>query len=86
MKLTGKRCIKSVIEIANKKTKGGHPTQKPLDLYKFLIERYSKEGDKILDPTFGSCNSGFASVMLKRNYVGIERDNTFFYKALNNIC
>lgn len=82
----GKRCILSVINNLNTVGKGKHPTQKPIDLYKFLIERYSKEGDVVLDPTFGSCNSGHASVMLKRKYIGIEKDNTFFYKTLNTIC
>ena len=76
----GKRCVKSVIEVGNKKGKGQHPTAKPIDLYKFLIERYSKEGDTILDPTFGSGNSGLASVELKRKYIGIEKDEKFFNK------
>jgi site-specific DNA-methyltransferase (adenine-specific) len=74
----GKRCVKSVIEVSNKKAKGQHPTAKPVDLYKFLIERYSKEGDTILDPTFGSGNSGLASTELKRKYIGIEKDEKFF--------
>lgn len=81
----GKRCIKSVIEISNKKTKGGHPTQKPIDLYKFLIERYSKEDDKVLDPTFGSGNSGLACIELKRKYIGIEKDNNFYWKAVKKM-
>lgn len=76
----GIRCVKSVIEVSNKKAKGQHPTAKPIDLYKFLIERYSKEGDTILDPTFGSGNSGLASVELKRKYIGIEKDEKFFNK------
>ena len=76
----GFRCPKSVIEVSNKKAKGQHPTAKPIDLYKFLIERYSKEGDTILDPTFGSGNSGLASVELKRKYIGIEKDEKFFNK------
>jgi site-specific DNA-methyltransferase (adenine-specific) len=74
----GKRCPKSVIEINNKKAKGQHPTAKPIDLYKFLIERYSKEGDTVLDPTFGSGNSARACVELKREYIGIEKDEKFF--------
>jgi site-specific DNA-methyltransferase (adenine-specific) len=74
----GKRCVKSVIEIYNKKAKGQHPTAKPVDLYKFLIERYSNEGDTVLDPTFGSGNSGLASVELKRKYIGIEKDEKFY--------
>lgn len=77
----GKRCVKSVITLANKKSKGGHPTAKPIELYKFLIERYCPLNGTVLDPTFGSCNSGRAARELKRNYIGIEKDKTFFEKA-----
>jgi site-specific DNA-methyltransferase (adenine-specific) len=74
-----RRCVLSVIDLYKcPSTKNKHPTQKPLDLYTFLIERYSKEGDTILDPTFGSGNSGFAAKQLNRNYIGIEKDPTFF--------
>lgn len=79
--VAGKRCVKSVVEIANKKTKDGHPTAKPTELYKWLIERYSKEGDTILDPTFGSGNSVFTAVHLGRKAIGIEKDKAFFDKA-----
>lgn len=81
----GRRCIKSWFEIANKKEKGQHPTAKPLELYKWLISRYSKEGDTILDPTFGSGNSGLASRELKKNYIGIEKDKGFFDKAVEKL-
>jgi len=79
------RCALSIITNQTKAIKGKHPTEKPLDLYKFLIERYSDVGDTVLDPTFGSCNSGLASFVLKRNYVGIEKDNNFYWKAVNKI-
>lgn len=81
----GRRCVKSVFEFANKKSKGGHPTQKPADLYRFLIERYSKEGDTILDPTFGSGTSGLVARELRRNYIGIEKDPTFFERASSSL-
>ena len=83
--MEGIRCVKSVIEVSNKKSKGQHPTAKPVDLYKWLIERYSKKGDMVLDPTFGSGNSGRACEELKRHYIGIEKDDKFFeaYKKLN---
>jgi site-specific DNA-methyltransferase (adenine-specific) len=81
----GWRCVKSVVEIANKKTTGGHPTQKPVELYKWLIERYSKEGDTILDPTFGSGNSVFTAVELGRKAIGIEKDKAFYDKAKEKI-
>lgn len=77
----GRRCVKSYVEVANKKTKGGHPTAKPIDLYKWLIERYCPVGGTVLDPTFGSCNSGQAARELKRNYIGIEMNKDFFDKA-----
>ena len=79
--VAGKRCVKTVIEIANKKTKGGHPTAKPCDLYKWLIERYSKVGDTVLDPTFGSGNSVRTAVEMGRNAIGIEKDEGYFKKA-----
>ena len=81
----GKRCVKSWIYCSNKKTKGGHPTAKPIDLYKFLIERYCPEGGTVLDPTFGSCNSGRAAEALGRNYIGIEKDKKFFDAAVKDL-
>jgi len=45
-----------------------------------LIERYSKKGDTILDPTFGSGNSGLACRELGRKYIGIEMNKEFFEK------
>ena len=81
----GKRCVKSWFEIPNKKEKGGHPTAKPNELYKWLIERYSKEGDMVLDPTFGSCNSGVVSHELNRNYIGIEMNKEFYDKAVERL-
>jgi site-specific DNA-methyltransferase (adenine-specific) len=77
----GKRCIKSVFEFANNKTRGGHPTAKPVDLYKFLIQRYCPKGGTVLDPTFGSGNSGLAAKELGMNFIGIEKDKGFFEKA-----
>lgn len=77
----GKRCVLSVIQNPTSATRSGHPTEKPMELYKWLIERYSKEGDTILDPTFGSGNSVFAAVELGRNAIGIEKDKKFFDKA-----
>jgi len=81
----GRRCVKSVIEVANKKEKAGHPTAKPRDLYKWLIERYSKAGDTILDPTFGSGNSVFTAYEMGRTAIGIEKDEGFYEKAVKKL-
>ena len=47
------------------------------------IERYSNEGDTILDPTAGSFNSGRAAMELNRNYIGMEMNDNFFQQ--NNL-
>ena len=78
----GIRCVKSVIDVANKKGKGKHPTQKPDDLYKWLIERYSNPGDMILDATAGSFASCFTAIACGRQAIGIEKDEKFYNKAL----
>jgi site-specific DNA-methyltransferase (adenine-specific) len=78
-----KRCILSVIQQTSSLKKGQHPTEKPSDLYRFLIERYSKEGDTILDPTAGSFNSCFVAHEMKRRAIGIEKDTKFFWKAIS---
>lgn len=83
----GTRCVKSVIEMYNTAGHNGkqHPTAKPIDLYKWLIERYSNEGDMVLDPTFGSGNSAIVCKELNRNYIGIEMNEEFFNKANEKI-
>ena len=77
----GKRCAVSVVKVKSAPGKGKHPTEKPKDLYKWLIERYSKPGDTILDPTAGSFNSCIVANELGRNAIGIEMDKGFFDKA-----
>ena len=83
----GKRCVKSVIYCDGhlSRSKGQHPTEKPIELYKFLIERYCPDGGTVLDPTFGSGNSGLAAKELGLNYIGIEKDKGFFDKAKDKI-
>jgi site-specific DNA-methyltransferase (adenine-specific) len=76
------RCVLSVIDMQGDKKRDKHPTQKPDELYAWLIERYSKEGDTILDPTAGSFASVFAAHRLNRNAIGIEKDATFYEKAV----
>lgn len=81
----GIRCVKSVIEFSNKKGRGNHPTQKPAELYKWLLERYCVSGGTILDPTAGSFSSVVAARSLGLKAIGIEKDATFFWKAVSKI-
>lgn len=83
---TGKRCAVSVINSDGYTTrkKGQHPTQKPDDLYKWLIERYSNKGDTILDPTAGSFTSCKVANECERQAIGIEKDKKFYDKAVSS--
>ena len=80
---TGKRCVLSIVDANGYSTrkKGQHPTQKPDDLYEWLITRYSKPGDTVLDPTAGSFASVFTAQRLGRQAIGIEKDDAFYEKA-----
>jgi len=84
-----KRCALSVISVMNnpkaKMRTNRHPTEKPVELYKWLIERYSKPGDTILDPTFGSGNSVFTAFEMGRSAIGIEKDEKFYKKAADKL-
>jgi DNA modification methylase len=55
-----------------------HPTQKPKDLIKFLINSFSNEGDLVLDNVFGSGVTCVASKELGRPFLGIEKEKTYF--------
>jgi site-specific DNA-methyltransferase (adenine-specific) len=77
----GKRCPTTVISIASKKTKGGHPTQKPDELYEWLIKRYCPEEGTILDPTAGSFASCFVARSIGLKSIGIEKNESYFNKA-----
>lgn len=55
-----------------------HPTQKPIDLMKYLIEVSSNENDTVLDTFMGSGSTGVACVNTNRNFIGIELDKNYF--------
>lgn len=75
------RCVLSVIDIKKSSFKSHHPTEKPTDIYRWLIERYCPPDGTVLDPTFGSGNSVFTAYSMGRNAIGIEKDDNFFKKA-----
>jgi len=55
-----------------------HPSQKPVELLEYLINTYTDENDIVLDNCMGSGSTGVASLNLKRNFVGIEKDYTYY--------
>jgi site-specific DNA-methyltransferase (adenine-specific) len=58
-----------------------HPTQKPVALYEWLLGKYAKDGDIILDTHVGSASSLIACHRTRHNFVGFEIDETYYKQA-----
>jgi site-specific DNA-methyltransferase (adenine-specific) len=54
-----------------------HPTQKPIELMKRIIEDYTKPGDLVVDPFCGSGTTGIACNITDRRFIGIEIDPNY---------
>jgi site-specific DNA-methyltransferase (adenine-specific) len=63
------------------KVKRIHPTQKPVELYEWLLMNYAKEGDRILDTHLGSGSIAIACHNLGFDLVGCELDTDYFNAA-----
>jgi site-specific DNA-methyltransferase (adenine-specific)/modification methylase len=61
-----------------------HPTQKPLEVMKWVIDMCPK-AETVFDPFMGSGTTGVAAVQLGRKFIGIERDPKYFEIASNRI-
>jgi len=61
---------------------GLHPTQKPLELMKYLIKTYSNENDVVLDNTMGSGTTNLACIKLNRKSIGIEKEKQYYDVAV----
>lgn len=55
-----------------------HPTQKPVDLMRYLIRTHCPEGGTVLDFTMGSGTTGVAAILEHRHFVGIEKEVEYF--------
>jgi len=80
----GMRCPLSVIPVGGKLS-GGHPTEKPQELYEWLLRRYVPDNGVVLDPTAGSFNSCFVADRLGYTAIGIEKDEAFYEKAVKRL-
>lgn len=75
---------RDVLEIASEGSTS-HPTQKPVALMEYLIRTYTNEGETVLDFTMGSGTTGVACQNTGRNFIGIERDPSYFEIARKRI-
>lgn len=62
-----------------------HPTQKPVALYKWLLSKYAKEGDRILDTHIGSMSIAIACHYAGYHLTGTELDADYFREGVERV-
>ncbi len=77
----------SVIDFSNgdRTKENEHPTQKPINLIRYLIRTFSNEGDVVFDGYSGSGTTAVACIEENRNFIGSELDSNYFIAAMNRI-
>ena len=82
----GKKLPRSIIAIKKEhESTVLHPTQKPVELIRYLIRTYSETGGVILDNCMGSGTTAIAAMREKRHFVGFELNREYFDKAVERI-
>lgn len=80
------RCPSTVQYFNNReKSRGLHPTQKPVSLCEYLIKTYTDEKDTVLDNCMGSGTTGVACLNTNRDFIGIERDKIYYDIAVKRL-
>jgi site-specific DNA-methyltransferase (adenine-specific) len=74
-----------VIECAPQDKNRFHPTQKPVFVYRKLLQWYSKPGDRILDTHLGSGSSAIACLDMGCCLTGCETDPEYYEKAMRRV-
>jgi site-specific DNA-methyltransferase (adenine-specific) len=82
----GPRLMRSVFYARSCHGHAIHPTQKPIEVLKPLIEFSCPPGGTVLDPFMGSGSTGEACRQLGRKFIGIEADPLYFVKARNRLA
>ena len=80
----GKSISEGYIQQGNKSLneKRIHPTQKPINLYRWIIGKYAKENWKILDTHVGSASSLIAFHEAGLQFVGFEKDSSIYEASI----
>lgn len=82
---TSFKTVAKRIALSSKQSDRIHPTQKPVALYKWLLNNYAKKGDKILDTHVGSASSLIACYDMGFDYLGFELDKDYYNAATERI-
>lgn len=84
----GKRHPQSIIDISNgdRQNENEHPTQKPEDLFRYLIRTYTNEDDLVFDGYAGSGTTAAACLEENRNFIVSETNKEYFNVAEKRIA
>lgn len=82
---TSKRFPVSVLKFSIHCGSKLHPSQKPVELLKWLVRTYTDPGDIVLDPCMGSGTMGVACADTRRGFIGIELDPWYYKIARERI-
>lgn len=74
--VTGERYPKTV-QLFKRDSSKLHPTQKPKELFEYLIRTYTNEGEIVLDNCMGSGTTAVAAVRTNRKFIGFEREQEY---------
>ena len=81
----GDRFPSTVIRFSNVNSETLHPTQKPVDLLRYLVLTYTNEGDTVLHNCMGSGTTAIACIKERRHFIGFELSKEYFDKAVRRI-
>jgi DNA modification methylase len=68
------------------KLRGVHPTQKPVALMRYIVDRWTQPGDLMLDPYMGSGPVARACLDLGRRYIGVEIEERYCQIAVERLA
>ena len=85
-----KKYPEAIIHFNSRSSRSGgisfHPTQKPVDLLRYLILTYTPPGETVLDNCMGSGSTGVACLNEGRDFIGIELEQAYFEIACKRIA
>ncbi len=81
----GLRHPQSILPFNSVWHKGMHPTEKPVELFEWLIKSYTNENDVVLDNCIGSGTTAIACINTKRNYIGFEKEKNYYNMCIERI-
>lgn len=75
----------SLIQFATECSNRNHSAAFPMELPSWFIKLFTKKGDTVLDPFMGVGTTALATILLNRNFIGIESSKEYVMEARKNI-